>query len=80
MNCDNFRSHWGHGFSQLSARFELSGLTSLLHLERMPPDGLIGMTGLEELAAQRLLRFVREDIGELRANRSPRPKRMRYPN
>jgi hypothetical protein len=67
-------------FSQLSAQFELSGLTSLLHLERMSLDVLIGMTSLEELVAQRLLQFVHEDIGELQANKSPRPKRMRYSN
>jgi hypothetical protein len=77
---DNLHGHWEHGFSQLSAQFELSGLTSLLHLERMSLDVLIGMTSLEELVAQRLLQFVCEDIGELQANKSPRPKRMGYSN
>ena len=56
---DHLRSCWGHQFSQFSARFELAGLMSLLHLEQMTLDGLIGMTSIEEVAAQRLLRFVR---------------------
>lgn len=75
---DHPHSRWERQFSQISTRLELAGFTSLLHLERMTPDTLTGMTGIEEIAAERLLRFVREDIGEIRANRSPRPKRARY--
>ena len=65
----------GQRFSQFSAQFELAGLTSLLHLEKMPLRDLIGMTGMGRAAAEGLLRFVRKDIGEFRANRSPRPKK-----
>ena len=75
---DHLRSRWGHDFSQFSARLELGGFTSLLHLEQITPNLLVGMTGMEDIAAERLLRFVREDIGELWAIKSPRPKRTRY--
>ena len=61
--------HWGHQFSQLSAWFELNGMASLLHLERMPTEALVNRTGIDKEAAQRLLWFVHEDITEIRANR-----------
>jgi len=75
---DHLRGRWGHQFSQFSARLELAGLTSLLHLERMTSETLIGVIGMKGIAAERLLRFVREDIGEIRANRPLHPKRTRY--
>ena len=43
-------------------------LTSLLHLENLSPQELVNMTGIEEIAAERLLRFAHEDIGEIWAN------------
>lgn len=70
---DHLRGLWGHQFSRFLARLELVGLTSLLHLERMTSETLIDMTGMEEIAAERLLRFVREDISEIRANRPLHP-------
>ena len=75
---DSVRSRWGHQFSQLSARFELDGLTSILDLEGMPVNTLVHGTGIHEEAAQRLLRFVHEDITEIRASRPSPAKRMRY--
>jgi len=63
---------------QLSAQFELAGLTSLLHLGQMTSDMLIGMTGIKDIAAQRLLQFIHEDIGEIWANKSLHPKQVRY--
>ena len=75
---DHLRGRWGHNFSQFSARLELAGFMSLLHLEHVTLNILIGMTGMEEIAAERLLRFVREDVSEHRATKSPRPKRTRY--
>jgi len=75
---DHLRGLWGHQFFRFSAGLELAGLTSLLHLERMTCETLIDMTGMEGIAAERLLRFVREDIGEIRADRPLDPKRTRY--
>jgi len=75
---DHLRGSWGHQFSQFSPQFEFAGLTSLLHLERVPLPNLIAMTGMGKIAAERLLRFAREDIAEFRANGCPRQKRMRY--
>lgn len=75
---DSHRGRWGHQFSQFSAAFELAGFKSLLDLEDMTTDTLFGMTGMDEIAADRLLRFAREDIGEIRANALLRPKRMKY--
>ena len=75
---DNLRGRWGHHFSQLSARFELDGLTSLLDLEGIPVDKLVSETGISEEAGQRLLRFAQEDINEVRDNGFPRAKRGRY--
>ena len=72
---DLLRGRWGHHFSQLSARFELDGLTSLLDLEGIPVNKLINETGISEEAAERLLRFACEDISEVRDNRSPHTKR-----
>ena len=80
LDQDHLRGRWGHQFSQLSARFELDGLTSLLGLEGMSVDTLINKTGISEEAAQRLLRFAREDIAEIRANRPSHAKRVRYSN
>jgi len=77
---DHLRGRWGHQFSQLSARFELDGLTSLLGLEGMSVNALINNTGIGEEAAQRLLRFAREDMAEIRANGPSRAKRARYSN
>ena len=74
---DHLRGLWGHQFSWFLARLELVGLTSLLHLERMTSETLIDMTGMEEIAAERLLRFVHEDISEIRANRPLHPERTR---
>jgi hypothetical protein len=44
---------------------ELAGLTSLLHFEWVTSETLINMTGTEGIVAERLLRFMREDIGEI---------------
>jgi len=74
---DHLYGRWGHEFSQFSAGLDLVGFTSLLHLERVTPDRLTGMTGMGEIAAERLLRFAREDISKIRATKSPCPKRAR---
>lgn len=76
---DHLRDRWRHQFSQLSARFELDGLTSLLGLEGMSADTLTNRTGIEEGAAERLLRFACEDIADLRV-KGPRAKQARYSN
>ena len=75
---DSLRGRWGHHFSQLSARLEHDGMTSLLHLERVMPGPLADKTGISEVAAERLLRFAREDIADIRANGPPDTKRGRY--
>ena len=75
---DSSRGLWRHEFSEFSARFDLAGFTSLLHLERLTLENLVGMTGMEEIAAERLLRFAREDISGVRATKSLRQKRARY--
>jgi hypothetical protein len=64
---DGLRGRSGNNFSQFSAQLELQGFTSLLHLEQVTPNLLIEITDMEVVAAERLLRFAREDIGELRA-------------
>ena len=75
---DYFRSRWGHRFSEFSVGFEHSGFTSLLQLESISLQELVGMIGIDETAAERLLRFAQEDIAEIRANRPLRSKRARY--
>lgn len=75
---DYSRGSWGHRFSEFSATFDLAGFTSLLHLERLTPEDLVCMTGMEEIAAGRLLQFAREDISEVRAAKPLRQKRARY--
>jgi hypothetical protein len=76
---DFFRGRRGHGFSQLSARFELDGLSSLLDLEGISIDTLVSQTGINEDAAETLLQYAHEDINNLRAHRpSSRTKRGRY--
>jgi len=72
---DHLRGQRGHRFSQLSAGFELDGLTSVIDLEGITVDALVDKTGIDERTAQRLLRFAREDIGEIRANKPPHAKR-----
>jgi len=74
---DRLRGQWGHQFSQLSAGFELDGFDSLLDLEGITVDALVSGTGIDEQAAQRLLRFVREDIDKIRADKPPHAKRGR---
>ena len=64
-----------HHFSQLSARFELDGLTSPLGLEGILVDRLVSETGIGEGASQMLLRFAHEDISEVRDSRSPMQKK-----
>ena len=49
---DGVRGCWGHQFSQLSARFKLDGLTSILDLEGMPASTLVDSTGIHEEAAE----------------------------
>ena len=75
---DHLRGRWGDNFSQLSAHFELEGFTSLLSLEGMSVDYLVYKAGIGEDAAQRLLRYAREDIGEFRANNPLRAKKGKY--
>jgi len=75
---DYSRGSWGHRFSKFSATFDLAGFTSLLHLERLTPENLVCMTGMEEIAARRLLRFAQEDISKVRATKPPQQKRARY--
>lgn len=78
LDQDHNRSQWGDSFSQFTARFEMEGFTSLLHLEGVTAGHLAAMTGISDDSANRLARFATQDIEEIRAN-GPRPsKRARY--
>ena len=78
LDQDFFRGQWGHQFSQFSAALELLQLTSLLHLKNFSPQELVNMTGMEEIAAERLLHFAHEDIDEIQAKQRLRTKQARY--
>ena len=78
LDQDRNRGKWEDHFSQLTARFEMEGFTSLLQLEGVTATRLAGMTGISDDSANRLTQFVIQDIGEIRANGSHRSKRARY--
>ena len=78
LDQDHNQGKWEDHFSQLTARFEMEGFSSLLQLKGVTATRLAGMTGISDDSANRLAQFVIQDIREIRANRPHPSKRARY--